>query len=143
MNTSHAGNPIFLQTVFYSEVHLIYFYLGRILNHATKGVIPTVVSTAPRNLCLQHVTPKHMVEFVQHAELYGTEQDYVRACTDLAESFVETVKQCSVFRELSCHQMLQTLLSEDLIRTEDELIFVVMKWVGCNPQAPMNEVQPP
>lgn len=90
---------------------------------------------------LQYVTPKYMVEFVQHAELYGADQHHVRACSDLDENFVETAKQCPIFRELSCHQMLQTLLSEDLIGTEDELLCVVMKWVDCNPQAPMNEAE--
>lgn len=88
----------------------------------------------------KHVPTEHLVEFVQYAELYGTENNFLRACSDLAEKIEGAAEHCPSFRELSFRQMLGILQRRNLVGTEDDVLGVLLKWVELNPQAREQEL---
>lgn len=89
---------------------------------------------------LAKVLPRHVVQIVQHVEIYGTNEEKNRAYLHLAEMFVGTAKECSSVGELSSGQVMQSFLSENLVATEDEVMWCASKWIAMNPQALNEEI---
>lgn len=72
---------------------------------------------AMKNSCLEH-----RVQVLQHAALYGIQQEYEQVLGDFAQLVVENSKLCPDFGHLPFQQLIEALEDCELVASERELL---------------------